>query len=298
MAQEIVPNVGPYPNRASNDEDWSVNVGHVCDRGRWHTQPHAHPTYAQLNFVRRGSGVMNLEGSCVPFKGPCALVLPPDCVHGLDYEVDVDRWVVTIDANYLRTVNEKLAAFDNMWTAPHILQFASESEVASDVHKLIQRLDRETRSRPAGHLAGTEALLVQLMLLMVRATLDFEVGNSQPPSAAARIAERFRRLVDEHYRKGLRTHDYASMMAISSAQLRAACVAANGQTPPEILRARVVTEAKRILIFGEMSVEQIAVALGFRDTPYLTRFFQRQVGQTPGKFREVARAAITHESRA
>ena len=32
---------------------------------------------------------MNVEGSSVPFEGPCVLLLPTECVHGLDYETEV-----------------------------------------------------------------------------------------------------------------------------------------------------------------------------------------------------------------
>jgi AraC family transcriptional activator of pobA len=60
-------------------------------------------------FVRNGRGVMNLEGTSVPFEGPCALLLPTECVHGLDYEIDADRWVVTIEVAYLTQINANCA---------------------------------------------------------------------------------------------------------------------------------------------------------------------------------------------
>ena len=79
------------------------------------------------------------------------------------------------------------------------------------------------------------------------------------------------------------------MMAISPVQLRTACASAAGQSPTKIIHARLVTEAKRNLIFGNMSVEQIGFDLGFADAAYFTRFFRREVGQTPGQFRVIAR---------
>ncbi|WP_322789360.1 helix-turn-helix domain-containing protein [Paraburkholderia hospita] len=53
--------------------------------------------------------------------------------------------------------------------------------------------------------------------------------------------------------------------------------------------ARIITEAKRDLIFGNMSVEQIAFGLGFADAAYFTRFFRREVGQAPSQIRAAAR---------
>jgi AraC family transcriptional activator of pobA len=75
------------------------------------------------------------------------------------------------------------------------------------------------------------------------------------------------------------------MLAVSLVQLRAACASAAGQSPAKMIHARIVTEAKRNLIFGDMSMEQIAFGLGFSNAAYFTRFFRKEVGQAPSQFR-------------
>ena len=69
-APATVPKVRLYVEHPEKQANWFVNVGHVTDRGRWRTEPHAHPAYGQVMFVRTGRGVMNLEGRSVPFEGP------------------------------------------------------------------------------------------------------------------------------------------------------------------------------------------------------------------------------------
>ncbi len=302
MPDVTVPKVRLYADRAADNDDWSVNVGHVSERGRWQTEPHAHPAYAQINFVRQGRGVLNVEGTTVPFEGPCALILPPSCIHGLDYEADVDRWVVTIEAKYLSKVSAKLPEFHQVWATPALLQFSDESEVAGDFYKTIRSLEAEVGLKHVGGAVATESLLVRLMLQMVRATRTLSATNDTVSYHDARVAERFRQLVDLHYRENLRTQQYAAMMATTVSKLRAACMAATAQTPTKIIHARLIAEAKRSLIFGSTSVEQIAVSLGFTDSAYLTYFFRREVGQTPAKFREAARErlqsdGVTHSLR-
>jgi AraC family transcriptional activator of pobA len=284
-----VPKVRLYVERAEPQETWFVNVGHVTDRGRWQTEPHAHPAYGQVIFVRNGRGVMNLEGRSVPFEGPCALLLPTECVHGLDYEVDVDRWVVTIEVTYLMQVNAKLPEFIQLWALPRILQLSSDAEAAAEFYNLIRKLELEVTARTVGHVVGTEALLTELLLALVRATHSDAIDGDGATHSATRLAERFRELVDQHYRENLRLQNYASMMAVSPTQLRAACAAATGLSPTKMIHARLITEAKRNLIFGDMSIEQIAYALGFTDTAYFTRFFRKEVGQSPSQFRIASR---------
>lgn len=288
-----VPKVRLYVEPAERKEHWFVNVGHVTDRGRWRTAPHAHPGYGQVIFVRNGRGVMNLEGSSVPFEAPCALLLPMECVHGLDYEIDVDRWVVTIEVSCLTQINGKLREFIQLWNAPRIIPFADAAAAADQYYRLIQELEQEVKAKAVGHVAGTEALLTSLFLMLVRSVkldeTEDEAAAGNASSHEIRMAERFRELIDQHYRDNMQLQDYASMMGVSLVQLRAACAAATGHSPTKLIHARIITEAKRNLIFGDMTMEQIAYSLGFSDAAYFTRFFRKEVGQAPSQFRLAAR---------
>ncbi|MFZ4288756.1 helix-turn-helix domain-containing protein [Variovorax sp. HJSM1_2] len=284
-----VPKVRLYVETPETQQSWFVNVGHVTEGGRRRTAPHAHPFYGQVIFVRIGKGVMNLEGSSVPFEGPCALLLPNECVHGLEYEIDVDRWVVTIEETYLKQVNTKLPEFMQLWTEPRVIPLSYDAEAPADFYGLIRRLEQEIRSKAAGHAVGTEAALTSLLLMLARGTRLDQIDQEGATRKAIRLADRFRELIHQHYRENLRLQHYASMMAVSPAQLRAACVAATGLSPTKLIHARLITEAKRNLIFGDMSIEQIAYGLGFIDTAYFTRFFRKEVGQSPSQFRLAAR---------
>ncbi|MEM5295593.1 helix-turn-helix domain-containing protein [Burkholderia sp. JPY481] len=283
-----VPKVRLYVERPEV-KNWFVHVGHVTDRGRWRTEPHAHPAYGQIIFVRSGRGVMNLEGESVPFEGPCALLLPTECVHGLDYEVDVDRWVVTIEVAYLTQVNAKLREFIALWEAPRVIPLGGSADAGMEFYSLVDSLKQEAESDAVGHVVGTEALLTTLLLKLARSTPLEQTANESATRNDVRQVDRFRKLIDEHYRENLTLQDYASMMAVSLVQLRAACASASEQSPTKMIHARIITEAKRNLIFGDMSVEQIAFGLGFADAAYFTRFFRREVGQAPSQFRVAAR---------
>lgn len=280
-----VPKVRLYVERPEEKQDWFVNVGHVTERGRWRTEPHAHPAYGQVIFVRNGRGVMNREGCSVPFEGPCVLLLPTECVHGLDYEIDVDRWVVTIEVAYLAQVNARLAEFAQLWAAPRTIALVDDPEAAAEFYTLVKKLEQELVTKAAGHVVGTEALLTLLLLMLVRKGKLEQADSTAPTRNEARLAERFRELIEQHYRQNWQLQNYASIMAVSLVQLRAACAAATGQSPTKMIHARIITEAKRNLIFGDMSMEQIAYWLGFSDAAYFTRFFRKEVGQSPSQFR-------------
>jgi len=58
-----------------------------------------------------------------------------------------------------------------------------------------------------------------------------------------------------------------------------------GKSAGEIIRDRVLLEAKRLLVNSDMMVGQVAEWLNFEDNAYFSRFIKRNLGVTPEQFR-------------
>jgi transcriptional regulator GlxA family with amidase domain len=58
-----------------------------------------------------------------------------------------------------------------------------------------------------------------------------------------------------------------------------------GRPASALLHARLVLEAKRLLVYTPMRVAEVSWTLGFADPAYFTRFFTQKTGLPPSKFR-------------
>jgi AraC family transcriptional activator of pobA len=92
-------------------------------------------------------------------------------------------------------------------------------------------------------------------------------------------------LVEAHYRTQLSVADYARTLSVSTERLRLACVRSTGSAPLALLNARRLLEAKRNLLYTNMSVTLIAETCGFTDPAYFSRFFARSTGASPRSYR-------------
>jgi AraC family transcriptional activator of pobA len=54
----------------------------------------------------------------------------------------------------------------------------------------------------------------------------------------------------------------------------------------QVVHQRLLLEAKRNLIYTNMTVNQLAERLGFADPAYFSRFFRRLSGASPKAFRQ------------
>jgi len=98
--------------------------------------------------------------------------------------------------------------------------------------------------------------------------------------------EALRRLLEEHFSSERRLRFYADALSMTPDRLNDHVKRASGVTAGHLIRQRVLTEAKRQLVFTGQAVHEIAYDLAFADPSHFTRFFRRQTGMTPQQFRE------------
>jgi AraC family transcriptional activator of pobA len=94
-----------------------------------------------------------------------------------------------------------------------------------------------------------------------------------------------RKLVDEHFRRERLIAFYAETLAMTPDRLNDHVKRATGVTAGHLIRQRVLTEAKRQLVFTTQPIQEIAYDLAFSDPSHFTRFFRKQTGLTPQAFR-------------
>ena len=141
--------------------------------------------------------------------------------------------------------------------------------------------------RPAA--AAMMGLQLGTLLLQLWRRAGMPSGSLR--GAGATTAQRFRQLIELHYREGLGIDQFAARLGVTRAHLHDACLRAAGRTPLALLHDRLLTEARTRLEQTDLSVEQVGYGIGFRDPGYFNRFFKRSVGQSPGAYRRSAAAA-------
>ena len=97
--------------------------------------------------------------------------------------------------------------------------------------------------------------------------------------------ETLRGLVEEHFRRERLLSFYADKLAMTPDRLNDHVKRATGVTAGHLIRQRVLTEAKRQLVFTGAPIHEIAYDLAFSDPSHFTRFFRKQTGTTPQEFR-------------
>ena len=103
------------------------------------------------------------------------------------------------------------------------------------------------------------------------------------------ILQRFRHLVEKHYRERWTVKRYADELLISHDRLHAMCTRTLLKKPRELIQERVIFEAKLRLERSGSSIQQLSNDLGFSDSTTFSHYFKRYAGTTPAGFRRMSK---------
>jgi AraC family transcriptional regulator, transcriptional activator of pobA len=181
-------------------------------------------------------------------------------------------------AAHLRPLLDRIAVATPDRIAPHFTGLASS----------FSALARESREQQSGASIMLGLHLGIVLVGLWRASgLD---ALSDLRAAGAGTAQRFRQLIELHYREGLGVDEFARLLGVTRSHLHDACARSAGTTPLGLIHERLIEEACRRLEETELTVEQIGYSLGFRDPGYFNRFFKRRRELAPGAYRKETRA--------
>jgi AraC-like DNA-binding protein len=96
---------------------------------------------------------------------------------------------------------------------------------------------------------------------------------------------KFTLLVDVHYKEKHTVADYADVLSMAPKTVTHKFKRMNLPQPNEIIKNRIILEAKRLLVHTSLTAKEIAHELGYEDPAYFSRQFQIKTGESPSGFR-------------
>lgn len=135
-----------------------------------------------------------------------------------------------------------------------------------------------------------EMIRTYLKQLIIKATRIWKVQQlgilNDEPSKEMDFFRDFSRLVEIHFRTKHTVADYADILGVAPKTLSNKFNRLELTQPNDIIKERIILEAKRLLGHSSLSVKEIAYQLGYEDPAYFNRLFTNKVGDTPSNFKK------------
>lgn len=252
------------------------------------SKPHRH-TYYQILFVTKGTGVHKVDFKEFRINAPVIYFLAPGQVHDLVFERQkTEGCMINFDGEFFNSFLTKSNSLDNLPFFGFNKSFTSfniTEDKLNDFKNIFKKINLLFHAKGKMYEEFIRIYLLELFY--------FVLSNSQETQENINITNqkniiyRFEKLVEESYTTEHYPKFYADKLAITANYLNFICKNFSGKKAGEIIRYRVILEAKRLLVNSELSISQIAFQLGFEDNSYFTKFFKTFSGNSPSEFRNV-----------
>jgi AraC family transcriptional activator of pobA len=241
-----------------------------------------------LIWVEEGSGSFWADLACHPFGPRSLLFFAPYQILRLTPEGALRGRVIQFHANFfcIETYHEEVGCNGVLFNDPYgVPAIRMDPAFEAECSLLVGAMERELLDRDLAH---AEALVSYLKILLVRAArlkLEQQQVAWEPRGKRPIVIDDLKGLIESEYRALRKPADYAARLHLSPKALARLAKAHLGMTITELIRDKVIRQAKWELLHTLRPVKQVARGLGFDDVYYFSRLFKQATGCSPTSFR-------------
>jgi AraC family transcriptional activator of pobA len=264
-----------------------------ADRLNWYflNNPQVHKvhkhSFYHLVYFSSGTGEHIIDFRSFPIKKGMIYFMRPGQVHEWKFDEGVEGYIVNFSPGFFDQLSISSATleqypFFSLFSAAQVLELdTSDQKKAMQLFEVVLREVAEKQIQAPVMIAS---LLLQLFVLATRAISPKDMISSLTGHNSV-LVKSFLKLVEEHFKESKLPRDYASKLFITSNHLNFICKEQINRQAGEVIRARVLLEAKRLLVNVNLSISAVAMDLNFSDTSYFIKFFRKYTHLTPESFR-------------
>ena len=254
----------------------------------WMIKPHVHSHLYQVFCIESGQVLLESSEKKIHLKTPVIAVIPPGMLHGLQYNLSVKGYILTLSDSVFELLfsntGSLLLQFDSLKT----ISFTGQKKEFKKLVDIIKQLDAELFNERTEKKLLLFALLSQFFITLLRLS---ETNNSNT------LQDTNQTLL--YYRKFLQSvkttmvpksiPSYAKETGISAVHLNRACNLVCGKSALLIVQEHLIKLSKNYLVHSSYSIAEIAYLLNFEYPNYFARFFKKLNGLSPKEYRQSKR---------
>ncbi|HSZ24540.1 MAG TPA: helix-turn-helix domain-containing protein [Cytophagaceae bacterium] len=246
---------------------------------------HRHEFHAFI-FINSGSGsqvIDFVEYDLIPYR---FFYIRYSQIHAWKTLKQVKGYIVLFTDDFYNAIytGNKLITSDRL---------LSELTTFTDVPKnrfqelnlFFQRMEYEFSNKyPEWNLIS--CLLLKMIVLEVKRLSKNNSSTNEKFKRSHEIVNLYREYINESFIELKKPKDYAEKLNITANYLNGICKEITGKPAGQLIKERILLEAKRLILHTQLTIEEISNQLGFDDKSHFGKYFKKQEGISPDNFRK------------
>lgn len=289
-SEQPIPKFGLYGDSNLNRDPGFVHIEDIAARSRerdWVIKPHRHGGMFQILCLFGGRMEVRIDSHRYQMTGYWVITLPPGVIHGFRFQPNTEGAVLTMAESLLSNEHGHNSQhyFDELVRTPLRIKFAKMDALWDQLVQYLGIINRELQGAETDRTLMLE-WQVKMLLITLKRQLNQQQLQAAIGDANSQRLNGFRALLEENYRNHWTVQQYATALHSSVSSLNRLCHDMVGCTAKNLIQERLLVEAKRLLIYTSMPLDQAAFSLGFKDPAYFSRSFKGLAGASPSEYRK------------
>lgn len=249
-------------------------------------EPHRHNYYTVI-IINKAKGLHKIDFNTYELSNKQIFFVAPGQVHQVIETEKSLGFAMTFSNQFLVESSiplsfiDSLNLFQNYGQSPPLIpnkeRFDAIEQFTNQIFKLFNS-DVKMKSLSIG--AFLKLFLIECNNICAINPIESDIDIS-----GNNLIRTFKKAVDNNYKKEHSTTYYANRLYITPDHLNRTFKAKIGKTAKEYIQARIITEAKRLLYFTDLSNKEIAYELGFNEPANFSAFFKKHTQLSPSNFK-------------
>ena len=251
-------------------------------------EPHRHNYYTVL-IVNKAKGQHKIDFNSYELSNKQIYFVAPGQVHQIIEEEQSFGFAMTFSNQFLiensirLSFIESLNLFQNYGQNPPLIPTENQFEAIEGFSNQIFNLfNNEANMKFLSIGAFLKLLLIECNNICAINPIESDIDSS-----GDNLIRVFKKEVENNYKKEHSTTFYANQLHITPDHLNRTVKSKIGKTAKDYIQARIITEAKRLLYFTDLSNKEIGYELGFNEPANFSAFFKKNTQLSPSNFKKI-----------
>ena len=276
----------PFVAHQTYDSDGKIQVLRITPKGFTHQHK-----YFELVYVLRGTAIRKMsEDVQIPVSAGDYYVANPLSAHGYEDLRDFEVVNCLFLPEYINQALKDCPSLSSL-LADRILRFGVPVDLPiadrvfhdtdGSVRRIIKHMEREQTECKTGYMEMLRCYLTQILVYAVRA------GETRfPHEAVTKVME----YLKAHYAETLSLDILSQLVGYTPQYLSSLFSEEVGMSIQMFLQRMRIEEACRLLAHTNLSMAEVAAAVGYQDTRHFSKVFRRYQVISPREYRKTAEA--------
>jgi len=238
---------------------------------------------AIYNFER---GSLFSEGKEITIETPCIIIIPNGVLHGFAWQQNITGSVLTFSLPFYESCLEERQIILNQFQQLQYQVFEKNEIAFKEILFIKENLEKEL----AVHKVEKQYIITLLFkLLMSKLYRQSIAGQHQVivnDNRTLTYFNAFQKEITQTIDGTKKIQAYAKKLNITTVHLNRICQSLVQKSALQIVHEKLITQAKKHLLYSNKTISEIAYSLNFKDPSHFSKFFKKMVGVSPRSFRK------------